>query len=145
MFGLRIGIVTRQGFEARVLDLINGSEGLCLIVGPLLRARRAMIVEFERLDRLCRELAGRDSVCRRLMSVPGAGVIVALTYRTGVDAPDRFKRSRDVGAHVGLTPADTAPDRQIVTAGSAGAEMKWCARLSIRPPTFCCIMAGGRR
>lgn len=104
VFGLRIGIVTRQGFEARVLDLIDGSAGLALIVEPLLRVRRAMIEEFERLDRLCRELARRDPVCRRLMSVPGVGVIVALTYRTGIDAPERFKRSRDVGAHFGLTP-----------------------------------------
>ncbi|SFA86636.1 Transposase [Poseidonocella pacifica] len=104
VFGLRIGTVTRQGFEARVLDLIDGSAGLALIVEPLLRARRAMIEEFERLDRLCRELARRDPVCRRLMSVPGVGVIVALTYRTDVDVPERFKRSRDVGAHFGLTP-----------------------------------------
>lgn len=104
VFGLRIGTVTRQGFEARVLDLIDGSAGLALIVEPLLRARRAMIEEFDRLDRLCREVARRDPVCRQLMSVPGVGVIVALTYRTGVDAPERFKRSRDVGAHFGLTP-----------------------------------------
>lgn len=104
VFGLRIGTVTRQGFEARVLDLIDGSSALALIVEPLLRARRAMIEEFDRLDRLCREVARRDPVCRQLMSVPGVGVIVALTYRTGVDAPERFKRSRDVGAHFGLTP-----------------------------------------
>ena len=104
VFGLRIGAATRHGFEARVLELINGSASLLAIVEPLLRARRAMIEEFDRLDRLCRELARRDPVCRRLMSVPGVGVIVALTYRTGVDAPERFKRSRDVGAHFGLTP-----------------------------------------
>ena len=38
------------------------------------------------------------------MAVPGVGVVVALTYRTGVDAPERVSRSRDVGAHFGLTP-----------------------------------------
>jgi len=27
----------------------------------------------ERLDRLCRQLARRDTVCRRLMTVPGVG------------------------------------------------------------------------
>ena len=60
--------------------------------------------EFERLDRLCRRLARGDIVCRRLMTVPGVGTVVALTYRTGIDAPERFSRSRDVGAHFGLTP-----------------------------------------
>lgn len=104
VFGLRIGTVTRNGFEARVLELVGDSASLLAIVEPLLQARRAMVDAFDRLDRLCRDLARRDPVCRRLMSVPGVGVIVALTYRTGVDAPERFRRSRDVGAHFGLTP-----------------------------------------
>jgi transposase len=38
------------------------------------------------------------------MTIPGVGTTLALTYRTGVDAPERFARSRDVGAHFGLTP-----------------------------------------
>jgi len=39
--------------------------------------------EFVCLDRMARKLARKDPVCRRLMTVPGVGVIVALTYRTG--------------------------------------------------------------
>jgi transposase len=104
VFGLRIGTVTRQTFEARVLELVAEDRSLFAITEPMLRVRRALIEEFERLDCLCRQLARRDSVCRRLMTVPGVGVVVALTYRTGVDAPERFSRSRDVGAHFGLTP-----------------------------------------
>ncbi|MEL6220544.1 MAG: IS110 family transposase [Pseudomonadota bacterium] len=104
VFGLRIGTVTRRAFEARVMDLMEGDSSLRTIVEPLLRVRRAMLEEFERLDRLCRQLAARDPVCRRLMTVPGVGVVVALTYRTGVDAPERVSRSRDVGAQFGLTP-----------------------------------------
>jgi hypothetical protein len=45
-----------------------------------------------------------SAVCRRLLSVPGVGPIVALTYATGVDDPARFLRSRDIGPHFGLTP-----------------------------------------
>lgn len=104
VFGLRIGAVTKCGFEGRVLELVAGDPSLTAIVEPLLRARRAIVEAFERLDRLCILLALRDPICRRLMTVPGVGVIVALTYVTGVDAPERFKRSRDVGAHFGLTP-----------------------------------------
>ena len=104
VFGLRIGRATRSAFEARVLELVMDSPSLLAITEPMLRVRRTLIEEFERLDRLCRQFARRDPVCRRLMTVPGVGVVVALTYRTGIDAPERFSRSRDVGAHFGLTP-----------------------------------------
>jgi transposase len=104
VFGLRIGIVTRRAFEERVLELVADHPILSAITEPMLRVRQTMIEAFECLDRMCRQLARRDPVCRRLMTIPGVGVVVALTYRTGVDAPERFSRSRDVGAHFGLTP-----------------------------------------
>ena len=50
------------------------------------------------------ELVRTDPICRRLMSAPGVGPIVALTFRTCVDNPARFSRSKCVGAHYGLTP-----------------------------------------
>ena len=90
VFGLRIGAITKSGFEDRVLELFTGDQSLIAIVKPLLRARRAIIEAFERLDRLCIQLARRDPTCRRLMTIPGVGVIVALTYVTGVDAWDRL-------------------------------------------------------
>jgi transposase len=46
-----------------------------------------------------------DEVCRRLMTVPGVGPVVALTYRATVDVPARFRKSKSVGAVFGLTPA----------------------------------------
>ncbi len=49
-------------------------------------------------------MANKDSVCQRLMTVPGVGYITALTFKAGVDDPTRFKHSRNVGAHFGLTP-----------------------------------------
>jgi transposase len=104
VFGLRIGAVTRTAFEERVMELVADEPSLLAITEPMLRVRRAMFEAFEGLDRMCRQLAQRDPVCRRLMTIPGVGVVVALTYRTGVDAPERFSRSRDVGAHFGLTP-----------------------------------------
>ena len=46
-----------------------------------------------------------EPVCRRLMSVPGVGPITALAFRATIDQPERFRQSRDVGAHLGLTPS----------------------------------------
>ena len=96
--------MTKRSFETRVLELIEGHSALVAITEPMLRVRRVLMDEFVGLDRMARKLARNDPVCRLLMNVPGVAVIVALTYRTGVDIPERFTRSRDVGAHFGLTP-----------------------------------------
>ena len=45
-----------------------------------------------------------EEVCRRLMTVPGVGPVTALAFRATVDQPERFARSRSVGAHLGLAP-----------------------------------------
>ena len=39
-----------------------------------------------------------------MTSVPGVGAITALTFATAIDDPERFGRSSDVGAYLGLTP-----------------------------------------
>ena len=59
---------------------------------------------FRVLDNRTRKLAHDDPVCQRLMSAPGVGFVTALTFKSGVDDPRRFKRSRTVAAHFGLTP-----------------------------------------
>ncbi len=45
-----------------------------------------------------------EPTCRRLITVQGVGPFTALAFRATIDRPDRFRRSRDVGAHLGLTP-----------------------------------------
>ncbi len=70
----------------------------------MLGAKSALEAEFKRLHRTLLSLVRDDPVCRQLMSVPGVGAIVAITFKSGVDDPSRFKHSRDVGPHFGLTP-----------------------------------------
>ncbi len=103
-FGLKVGTVSRGRFEARILDLIAGHVMLETVVGSMLSARAALKAEFARLHRALLILVRADPVCRQLMSVPGVGAVVAVTFRSGVDDPTRFRRSRDVGPHFGLTP-----------------------------------------
>jgi transposase len=50
------------------------------------------------------EIVRHDEVCRRLMTTPGVGPVVALTFRATVDVPSRFTSSKAVGAAFGLTP-----------------------------------------
>jgi transposase len=60
--------------------------------------------EFMRLHRRMLASARGDAVCRRLMTVPGVGALVAVTFKTAVDDPARFRTAKAVGAHFGLTP-----------------------------------------
>lgn len=103
-FGLKVGPISRGRFEARVSALVHGHSMLEQVAGAMLTARSALQTEFARLHRMILSLVRADPVCRQLMSVPGVGAIVAITFKSGVDDPGRFRRSRDVGPHFGLTP-----------------------------------------
>ncbi len=103
-FGLKVGVVSTGKFEARIRELVAGSPRLALVVEPILAVRRVMRQQFAVLHKMLLDTVRHDPVCRRLMTAPGVGVVVALTYRATVDQPQRFVHSRAVGAHVGLTP-----------------------------------------
>lgn len=103
-FGLKVGTISRGRFEARIHELVAGQAMLETVIGSMLAARTALQTEFARLHRALLVLVRGDPVCQRLMSVPGVGAVVAITFRSGVDDPTRFRRSRDVGPHFGLTP-----------------------------------------
>jgi len=103
-YGLKVGEVSRGRFEARVRELTAGHAILETVIGAMLAARMALWNEFTRLHREMLKIARADRVCRRLMSAPGVGALVALTYRSAVDDPSRFEKSSAIGAYFGLTP-----------------------------------------
>ncbi len=77
----------------------------------------AKIGELAGLERNVRQLAQEDPVCRRLMSMPGIGAVVALTYRSAVDDPTRFTSSKKVGPWVGLTPCRNQSGERDISGG----------------------------
>lgn len=103
-FGLKVGPISRGRFKMRIVELIDGHAMLETVIGAMLAVRTALEAEFKCLHRALLEIVRADPVCRQLMSVPGVGAIVAITFKSGVDDPTRFKHSRDVGPHFGLTP-----------------------------------------
>ena len=103
-FGLKVGDVSRNKLAARIRELVSGHAMLERIAEPMLTAREALWSEFAKLHREVLAIVKEDQVCRRLMTVPGVGAVVSLTYRAGVDDPGRFAKSKSVGAFFGLTP-----------------------------------------
>ncbi len=104
-FGLKVGIVGKLQFEARIRELVENLPDLAVLVEPLLVVRRVLREQLGILHRRLLAIVREDEVCRRLMTVPGVGPVVALTYRATVDVPARFKNSKAVGAVFGLTCA----------------------------------------
>ncbi len=105
VFGLKLPAKLGHGaFDEAVRDIIEADETLSLSLLPMLDARWVLYQTFRELDNRTRKMANSDPVCQRLMSAPGVGFVTALTYKAGVDDPSRFKQSRTVAAHFGLTP-----------------------------------------
>jgi transposase len=105
VFGIKLPPRLGHGaFDTEVRDIIAADETLSHALLPMLDARLVLYRTFRELDNRTRKLAHNDPICRRLMSAPGVGFVTALTFKAGVDDPTRFKHSRTVAAHFGLTP-----------------------------------------
>jgi transposase len=117
--GLVIGRAKFNGFAVRADELIAGRPELVAVVRPLLEARKAIEQQVGDLDRKVLKLARYDAQVRRFMTAPGVGPITALCFKATIDDPTRFKRSRSVGAYVGLT-----------TRRYASGEVDWSGRIS---------------
>ena len=117
--GLVIGRAKFNVFAVRAEELIEDRPELIAAVGPLLAARKAIEQQVGDLDRKVLKLARHDAQVRRLMTTPGVGPITALCFKATIDDPTRFKRSRSVGAYVGLT-----------SRRHASGEVDWSGRIS---------------
>ena len=104
-FGIRLP--ARQGtkrFAEAVHEAVSGDDLLYASVSALLEALAGVESQLARLNGEVQRLAGRCPICWRLMSVPGVGPVTALSFRASIDDITRFRRLRDVGAYLGLTP-----------------------------------------
>ncbi len=117
--GLVIGRAKRNPFTVRAKELIDGNPALVASVEPLLEARETIIHQIADLDRKMLHLARNDVQVQRFMTTPGVGAITALCYLAIIDDPTRFKKSRSVGAYLGLT-----------TRRFASGEIDWTGRIS---------------
>jgi transposase len=103
-FGLKVGETTPRSFEGRVRELVAGHPSLEAIAAALLAVRAVLLREFNMFEKRVRQVAREDPRARLLMTTPSVGPIVALTYACAIDDPGRFKSSKMVGAHFGMTP-----------------------------------------
>ena len=121
-FGLKVGVVGKAGFETRVRELVEGQPDLAVIVESMLTVRKVLRQQLDVLHTQLLALVRADEVCRRFMTIPGVGPVVALTFRATIDVPARFKHSKQVGAALGLTPRQNQ-------SGESDHERRLCIRV----------------
>lgn len=146
-FGLKIGAVAKGRFEARVRELTDGNPMLEAAADPILRVRGALRSELAGLEWLTRDHANADPACRLMMTMPDVGAIVALTAKSDLDDPDRFRSSKDAadklvgGIKRKTRKHDSAEEKiRIVLAGLRGEESiaALCRRegIAVSPPSY---------
>ncbi len=117
--GLMIGKPSDKLFGQRVEELVVEHSLLQEAVRPLLGVREIVRREIAGLSRRLLAMARDNDESRRLMTVPGIGAINALAFCAAIGDPNRFRRSRSVGAYFGLTPRRYA-----------SGEVDWSGRIS---------------
>src|SRR5256885_134909 len=104
VFGVRLPRALSSTFIRQALQASEGIPGLSAAMQGLVAARTAVLAAIVAIDGDIRRMVRASDACRRLMSIPGVGQLTALAFTAAVDNPGRFRRSRDIGAYLGLVP-----------------------------------------
>jgi transposase len=103
VFGVRLPRALTAAFVRQALRASEGIAGLSAAMRGLVAARTAVLAAVAAIDADIRRMVASDA-CRRLMGIPGVGQLTALAFTAAIDDPERFRRSRDIGAYLGLVP-----------------------------------------
>lgn len=120
----------------RIRELVAGHATLERIATAVLSARSTLKAEYGRLHKAVLALVRDDAVCRRLMTVPGVGPLVAITYKSAIDDPHRIVKTKAAGALFGVTPKNTNREKKTSQAGSRWPEMRRCGGCCMKPLTL---------
>lgn len=150
-YGLKVGTVAAGGFDARIRELIDGGDYMFqTMIESMLDVRAAVFESFRKLHKILLMVVKHDPVCRRFMTVPGVGPVTALSFKVSIDDPHRFRRSRTVGAHLGLTPRKYQSGTSVDWGGriskmgdinTRGALCEAAASLILRVHRYCALKA----
>jgi transposase len=109
-FGLIVarGSIAPDVFRDRVIEALCVAEDhgvkIRAMVMPPLDLYRSACSQLSVLTKQVEAMAADNPICRRLMTAPGVGPVIALSFYSAVDYPERFRKAEDVGAYFGLTP-----------------------------------------
>ena len=108
VFGICIGTVgqahLRQRFRDHLTEAGQTDLAISVMADMFIPIHKALCAATQAMDDELRAIARESDLTRRLMTVPGVGPVVALSFAATLDDVARFRRAKDVGAFLGLTP-----------------------------------------
>jgi transposase len=104
VFGVRLPRALTPAFVKHALKASEGVAGLSAAMRGLASARDAVLAAVKAIDADITRMVRASEACRRLMTIPGVGKLTALAFTAAIDDPERFRRSCDLGAYLGLVP-----------------------------------------
>ena len=137
--GGRLPTCSTPAFARKVADAVPASLGPALL--PILEQIALLTEQIRRYDRTIAQLAKeRYPETALLEHIAGVGPLTALAFILTIEDPGRFRRSRAVGAYLGLTSrqdqsGELKPELSITKAGDE--HLRWllvqCAHYILGP------------
>ena len=84
-------------------ELILADDLLGKSIGAVYSTLQTLGLEIRRIDKEIEQLTGEDEYCKVLQTIPGIGRITAFAFVASIGDPQRFRKSRSVGAYLGMT------------------------------------------
>ena len=86
----------------------GGPQRMDTIILPVLEAWRGLRARAAELSRQIVASARGSEQCQLLSSIPGIGAVTASSFVAAIEDPANFRKSRSVGAWIGLTTREQA-------------------------------------
>lgn len=123
----------RKSFACTVREVAQSHEdGLPMAIELLLETFEHLCDQVEKLDNELAELTSQDEECQRLMSIPGVGPIVALSFVTHLDTPERFANADRLASYLALVPGEATTGGNIKRTSTIKAGPRYLKALLIQ-------------
>jgi transposase len=107
-FGIRMTGIghgrLRQSFRDQLSAAGETDPILAAIADGFIAVHKTLCTAADALEDDLRSIARSSDLASRLMTIPGVGPIISLSFIALVDDADRFRKVSDIGAFLGLTP-----------------------------------------
>jgi transposase len=127
------GRASSKGFTDSVrAQLLETQDGIASHIEALLTTFEFLTEQIVTLDEQVRAMAAQSEPCKKLMTVPGVGPLVSLSFASTIDDVTRFETADEVGSFLALAPGESTTGGKIRRTGTLRAGPVWLKALLVQ-------------